>query len=158
MARILILHPQRSARKFLEEHASKHHDVTAVGDTRAAVKSIDRIRPQLVVAGLNGKRKDALELLRHLQQDRRKVPTIVVASAGDGMYEPLAMKLGASAFLEYPLEQGTFDQAVSKVITAEWTAKGAQPPVTDEEERGNLTELEADLNRRMQCFAGKNQV
>ncbi len=158
MARILILHPQRSARKFLEEHASKRHEVTAVSDVRSAVKWIERVRPAVVVAGLNGKRRDALELLRHLKLEGKKTPTIVVASAGEGVFEPVARKLGASAFLEYPMEQATFDQAVSKVISADWTAKGEQPPVTEEELGANLTELEAELNRRMQCFAGKNQV
>ena len=55
-------------------------------------------------------------------------------------------------------EQAVFDQAVSKVISADWSAKGEQPPITEEELQANLTELEAELNRRMQCFAGKNQV
>lgn len=158
MARILILHPQRSARRFLEEHARKHHEVSVVSDVSGAVKFIGRIRPQLVVAGIDGRRKDALELLRLLRQDRKKVLTIVVASAGEGRFEPLAMKLGASAFLEYPVEQAVFDQAVSKVISADWSAKGEQPPITEEELQANLTELEAELNVRMQCFAGKNQV
>lgn len=158
MARILILHPQRSARRFLEEHARKHHEVTVVSDVNGAVKFIGRIRPQLVVAGIDGKRKDALELLRLLRQDGKKVPTVVVASAGQGMFEPLAMKLGASAFLEYPVEQAAFDQTVSKVITAHWSARGEQPPISEEELKANITELEAELNLRMQCFAGKNQV
>ena len=53
MARILILHPQRSARKLLEERAGKHHEVSSVGDIRSALKLIDRVRPALVVAGQN---------------------------------------------------------------------------------------------------------
>lgn len=32
------------------------------------------------------------------------------------------------------------------------------PPLTAEEQKGNLSELEKKLNREMQCPAGKNQV
>lgn len=32
------------------------------------------------------------------------------------------------------------------------------PPISPEEQRANLTELEQELNRTMKCHAGKNQV
>lgn len=37
-------------------------------------------------------------------------------------------------------------------------AAGGAPPLTSEEQNGNLSEIEKDLNRRMVCPAGKNQV
>lgn len=158
MARILVLHCERAARKTLAEHAGKHHEVIAVSDVRGAIKSMARARPSVVVAGLDGKHREAIELLSHFKREGGQVPTIVVASAAAGAFEPVAMKLGAAAFVEYPVEQSTFDQTLSKVITSDWASKGQQPPITPEEERANLTELEAELNRRMQCFAGKNLV
>ncbi|MCP4247903.1 MAG: response regulator [bacterium] len=158
MARVLILHPERAARKTLEQHAGQNHQVTTAPDVRAAFKALAKTRPALVVAGLNGKRRDALEFLGQLKREGNKQPTIVVASDGGGLYEPLAMKLGAAAFLEYPVEQLTLDRAISKVLTADYSEKGDQPPVTDEERNANLTDLEADLNHRMKCFAGKNLV
>ena len=158
MARILILHPDRSARKVLERHVRDRHQVQTASDLRGALRSIGRNRPQLVVAGMNGQRTDAFELLRQMQREHTKLPTIVVASGGAGTYQAAAMKLGAAAFLEYPVEQQALNQAVTKTVTAEWTAKGKQPPITKEELSANLTELEAHLNRHMNCFAGKNQV
>ena len=158
MARILIIHPDRSARKHLEHLASPRHQVAVVSDLRTGLKALTKHSPQVVIAGLSAKRTDAFEFLRQQQQNSHRVPTIVVAAPDAGTYQPLAMKLGAAAFLEYPLEQSTFDEAVSKATTAEWASKGEQPPLTDEEARANLTELEADLNSRMECFAGKNLV
>jgi DNA-binding NtrC family response regulator len=158
MARILIMHPERSARKTLEQHAAQHHEVQAVGDLRRAMKSIAKHRPQLIVAGMNGKQTDAFELLRQMRLGGSRLPTIVVASGGAGAYQAVAMKLGAVEVLEYPLEARTLDQAISRTLSAEWSAKGAQPPITKEELKANLTELEDDLNRQMKCFAGKNQV
>jgi DNA-binding response OmpR family regulator len=158
MARVLILHPDRSARKRLEHHARDHHQITVVSDLRAGMRAMTKFQPQVVVVGLSAKKTDAFEFLRYQQRNGPAVPTIVVASSDAGSYQPLAMKLGAAAFLEYPLERAALDEAISKVTTAAWQAKGEQPPVTEEEAQANLTELEADLNRRMQCFAGKNLV
>jgi DNA-binding NtrC family response regulator len=158
MARLLILHPDRKARKALEGQARNHHQVSVVSKVSNALKAIEKSQPQVVVAGLDGKRKDGLELLGHLQREKKKVPTILVATAADGKFQAMAMKLGASAFLEFPVEQAALDHAISEAVNAEWADKGKQPPLTEEELNANLSELERELNRRMQCFAGKNQV
>ncbi len=158
MARVLIMHPDRSARKTLEQQAAGRHEVLTTTNLRGAINCIAKHRPQLVIAGLNGQHGDAFELLRRMQRENRKMPTIVVASGGSGAYQAVAMKLGAAAFLEYPVEQHAFNEAIAATVTAEWTAKGEQPPITDEELNANLTELEDQLNRHMKCFAGKNQV
>jgi FixJ family two-component response regulator len=158
MARILIMHPERSARKTLEAHASQHHHVQSVSSLRGALKCVVKARPQVAVVGLNGQRSDAFEFLRHMQRTGTRLPTIVVASGRSGAFQAMAMKMGAVAFLEYPVEQQALNQTITKTVTAEWTAKGEQPPITDEESAANLTELEEELNRHMRCFAGKNQV
>ena len=158
MARVLIIHPERSARRTLEQHAGSHHQVAVTSDLRTGLKAMTKFRPQVVVVGMNGKRRDALELLAHMQRTKVTTPTIVVASSEAGMYQSAAMKLGAASFLEYPMEKEAFSQAVSQVTTADFAAKGEQPPITQEELEANLTELEEALNRRMQCFAGKNLV
>ncbi len=158
MARILIMHPGRAARKTLEEHASQHHLVQTVSDLRGALKYVSKARPQLAVVGLNGQGGDAFEFLRQMKRSGTKLPTIVVGAGRSGAYQAIAMKLGAVAFLEYPVEPQVLSQTITKAVTAEWSAKGEQPPLTDEELAANLTELEADLNQRMRCFAGKNQV
>ena len=158
MARVLIIHPERSARRTLERHAGSHHQVSVTSDMRSGLKALAKFRPQVVVVGMNGKRRDALELLAHMQRNKLTTPTIVMAAPEAGMYQAAAMKLGAACFLEYPIERDAFEQAVAQVTTADFTSKGEQPPVTQEELEANLTELEAGMNRRMQCFAGKNLV
>lgn len=158
MARILIMHPDRTARKALEKQAGSSHEVQSVADVRAAAKALAKKRPGVVVAGLNGKKTEAFELLRQMQQSPSRVPVIMVATGRAGSYQSTAMKYGAADFLEYPFEPHTFQEAVAKALTGSYTEKGGQPPLTREELTANLTELEQDLNRRMQCFAGKNQV
>jgi hypothetical protein len=77
---------------------------------------------------------------------------------GAGVMQSAAMKLGAAAFLEYPFEPEVLNQAVAKALQCDFDARGAMPPVSEEELEANLTELETNLNRQMRCFAGKNLV
>lgn len=158
MARILIVHSDRSARRFLESAASRHHEVNAVSDLSKGVQAINKQRPGLIIAGLDVGKKEALELLRAMKRSDVAVPVVVVGMAGAGPMQPAVMKLGAAAFLEYPFEPEALNRAVSKALQTDVDARGEISPITREEAHANLTELEAELNRKMQCFAGKNQV
>lgn len=158
MARILIIHGDRSARKVLEAAASPHHEARSVSDLSKGISAINKQRPRLVIVGLDVHKKDGLELLRAMKRSHVSVPTIVIGMAGSGLMQPAVMKLGASAFIEYPVEPAVLEQAISRALQTDVDARGQQPPITPEEAEANLTELEAELNRRMQCVAGKNQV
>ena len=158
MGRILIVHSDRSARRFLETAAARHHEVQAVADLGKGIHAINKQHPALIIAGLDVSTKDALEILRALKRSGVAIPVIVVGMTGAGMMQSAVMKLGAAAFLEYPFEPPVLDQAVAKALQCDFDARGAMPPISDEELQTNLTELEVDLNRRMRCFAGKGLV
>ncbi len=83
MARILILHPDRSARKVLERHIRDRHQVQTASDLRGALRSIGRNHPQLVVAGMNGQRTDAFELLRQMQRELSRSRMITAVADAD---------------------------------------------------------------------------
>ncbi len=158
MAQILVIHSDRSARKLLEKRGTNHHEVTLTKNIAQGLLSLSKVRPDLIVVGLDAKKKEALELLRQLKYAKTDVPTIVVGAAGAGALQPVAMKLGAAAFVEYPVEQHTFDQAVSKALQQDKDIHGTIPPITEEELQSNISEVENSFNRQMKCFAGKNQV
>jgi len=158
MARILIIHGDRSARKAFEAAAAPHHEVQSVGDLSKGISAINKQRPRLIIVGLDVHKKDGLELLRAMKRSHVSVPTIVIGMAGSGVMQPAVMKLGASAVLEYPVEPSVLEQAIARALQLDVDARGEQPPITSEEARANLTELEVEFNRRMKCVAGKNQV
>jgi FixJ family two-component response regulator len=158
MARILIIHSDRSARRFLEAHASGLHEINCVGDLAKGIHAINTQRPALIIAGLDVHKREALELLRAMRRNGTKIPTIVVGEAAAGVMQPEVMRLGAAAFLEYPMEPSVIDQAVAKVLHTDVEAEDGLPPITREEKEANLTDLESELNRKMRCFAGKNLV
>ena len=158
MARILIAHSDRSARKHLEAYAAVHHQVTVAANAGHALKVIAAKKPDLILAGFDSHRREALEILRTLRQQRIHIPTIVLAAGGAGVYQAQVMSAGASEFLEYPIEPAALDQAISKVLQRSRDDYGQQPAISEEEAGANLTAMEKDLNRRMVCVAGKNQV
>ena len=158
MARILIVHSDRTARKFLIGRSEVHHEVRAVDNLGRAMKSISSFRPNLILAGLNGRRTEGLDLLHSMKRARIALPVVICADASAGALQPMAMKLGARAFLEYPMEPEALDRAISEAMFGKRDAALSAPPVTREEARRNLSELEQEMNQRMVCFAGMNQV
>lgn len=158
MARILVVHPDDGPRAFLEARARRHHDALSVRDVASAIKSLTKYRPELILAHASAKRPDALDLLKQLKREGAAVPVIVVAETSGLPLQPSAMKLGASDFVEYPVEQETLDKAISNSLQRDKDAHGRIPPICDEEAAANLSDLETSLNKRMECFAGKNQV
>lgn len=158
MSRVLLVHSDKSARALLESRAAVHHETRSVENLALTMKMITTFRPDIILAGLDAKKAEALDLLRYLKRNRIDIPTILVGMAGSAIMQPLAMKLGAAAFVEYPIEQASLDQAISKALQIDKDAHGGIPPISHEELTSNLSELEKNLNRHMVCFAGKNQV
>jgi DNA-binding NarL/FixJ family response regulator len=158
MSRVLVIHAERGARRFLEARSAIHHQTQCVDNLSAGMKAVAAFRPDVIMCGLDGKKGEALDLLRYLRRNRIDIPVLVVAVSGAGIYQSLAMKLGAAGFVEYPIEQDALDQALSKALQSDKDAHGTVPPITREELNANLSELEKQLNRHMSCFAGKNKV
>lgn len=158
MAKILVVHADKTTRHVLEAFASLHHHVSVVEDLRQAARHLGKHPPDLILVGLEVRKKEAIQLLYYLRREDLNIPTVVIAGPGAGIHQVLAMRIGAAAFLEYPIERDTLNQTISQSLQAAKEAKGEVPPITEEEANANLTELERNLNRHMQCFAGKNQV
>lgn len=136
------------------------YDVAIAGDCGAGVKAIRAQRPDLILAGLEGRNGDAMVMLRHFRDNGIRIPLIVMAGRAAGLHQQSAMKLGAKAFLEYPVEEPRLLAAVEAALAGSNGSSGGKgiPAVTDEEANANLTELEKRLNREMKCFAGRNLV
>ncbi len=155
---IVIVHSDKQTRSYLETICAVHHQVSSAGDIKSGIKLILQVKPAVVLVGLDSKKKEALQLMRYMKAYGSTIPVIVVVGRGAATLQMAAVKAGAKAFLELPVEQDRLDREVSKVLQAGVDLTDSLPPITDEEEQANLTELETRLNRRMKCPSGKNQV
>lgn len=157
-SKIVIVHSDKHIRKALEALCSVHHEPIALPDVKSGLKMILKISPALAVVGLDSQKKEALQLLRYMKSYGSVVPVIVVAGRGAGALQMQAMKAGAKGFLEYPVDQSRIDREISRVLQTTLDVTDSIPPITEEEEDANRTEMERTLNRRMKCHVGRNQV
>jgi len=84
MARILVVHGERGPRKFLVSRAEVHHEVIGVDNLARAMKTVSTFRPALMIAGLDGKKGEAFDLLRYLKRNAIDLPVILSGKAGAG--------------------------------------------------------------------------
>ncbi|MBI4580078.1 MAG: hypothetical protein HY718_10275 [Planctomycetes bacterium] len=156
MARILLIHHDKPTREFLK-HQAADHEVVAPKDLKSAMRQLVEVPPEVVVVGQDGQ-EEGLKLLRWMRQNVLATPVIVLLGRGGIRHRPAVMKLGAAATLDLPVDRGRLNRQVDAVLAAARQAAAGPPPITEEELDANLSVLETALNRKMVCFAGRNQV
>ena len=158
MARVLVINHNTEILRHLAKNLENHHEFMAIDNLLTGVKHLPKIVPDVVVVGQDKKKKEGLRLLRYLRTNAIRVPVIVVLSAGGGAWQPMLMKLGAKRLLEHPVDEDELNEAILAAVKGRAEELAGPRPITNEELRSNLTVLETTLNKKMKCFAGKNQV
>lgn len=158
MTNVLVIHYEKSIRTILEALAKRGFHAESAKHVKAGIKQMLSRKPDVIVVGYDSKKREALQLLRYMKDQRIDTPVVVVVTRGGGAYQQQMMKKGAKGFIEYPIDQDRFNQAIESAIQAGEQEKAGPPPITVEEEQANLSDLERRLNQQMACFAGKNQV
>ncbi|UCD27593.1 MAG: response regulator [Planctomycetota bacterium] len=158
MPKLLIIHNNRSVRSSLEKLGGDQYDVTSAKDLLTGIKSMIKVRPDVIVVGHEPKTKEGIKLLRYMRDNTLKTPVILVLSQANEAVQTEALRLGAKGFMEFPVDGDDFFRVLVKARKAKSVSFAPPPPVTDEELNSNLSMLEHKLNRKMKCFAGQNQV
>lgn len=158
MPKVLVIHHDDAVRSRLQDMMKRRHDVTSIKELVAGAKEIARSRPDVIVVGQDLQREEGTRLLKYLRDNQLKLPVVVIAMRGAGSHQPIAMKLGARAFIEFPVDEVRLEETIAEAQRAQVAALASPPPITSEEQAGNLSTLERQLNARMKCFAGRNQV
>ena len=158
MAKVLVIHHDASVRAILESLARQSHHVECAKDLKSGIRQMVRSKPDVILVGHDASKKEGFRLLRYMKINVLSTPVVVVVSRGAGVLQPALVKLGAKAFVEYPLDHSRLEEALASALKAAEAARGGPPPISEEELQGNLSVLERQLNQRMKCFAGRNQV
>ena len=98
-------------RTFLEEHA----DIEVVGEAGDGVDTVDGVRetqPDVLVLDLSMPRLDGLEVIRLLQMQAPDVRIVVASGFTAARLAPLALELGATAYLEKGIAAEDLREAV----------------------------------------------
>ncbi len=111
----LIVDDEPIARKVLREELELISDVEVIGeaaDGAAALETIGREHPDLVLLDLQMPAMGGLEVVRHLKRGKR-LPVIVVVTAHDE-YALEAFEAGAIDYLLKPVRQERLSEAVDR--------------------------------------------
>ena len=158
MPKLLLIHKERSVCSALGELVNGRFEVSSAKDLSSGVKSMAKIKPDVIIVGHEPKKKEGLRFLRYMRDNNKSTPVVVMVSGGGGDIQLRAMKMGARGFFEYPVEGERLVKILLRAIRAKKISFAAPPPVTDKELNSNLSMLETELNGKMKCFAGRNQV
>jgi DNA-binding NtrC family response regulator len=158
VARVMVIHHDRSTRGSLEALIQGRHQVEGARDLVSGIRQMARQKPDAIIVGQDRQKGEALRLLRYMRDHVLKIPVVVAVSRGAGSVQPALLKLGARQIVEYPVDEQRLTSAIEEAMQAHKAVQAGPPPLTAEELNGNLSVLETQLNKSMKCFAGQNQV
>ncbi|TMA46011.1 MAG: response regulator [Deltaproteobacteria bacterium] len=117
--RILIVEDFADSRDmYIEFLEAQGFEVVGAEDGLAALKSIEKVRPDIVVLDVALPKLDGLSVLRRLRADPRyaKLPVLTLSASLGTDYQKMAMAAGATVALEKPLLPDELLEAVRKAL------------------------------------------
>ena len=116
-AKVLIVDDDAASRRLLEVRLRSLECSTAqVSDGEAALNSISRKPPDLMLLDLNMPRMGGMELLNKLKQSGADFPVIVITAHGSVDLAVEAIKAGAYDFLPKPFDPNHLEIVVRKAL------------------------------------------
>ena len=91
-------------------------EVTAFSAGQAAIEALGRTRPMLVLLDLILPGMDGIEVLRRIREVAPEVAVVMVSGQGTIKAAVDALKLGASDFLEKPVNQARIEAALTRAL------------------------------------------
>jgi len=158
VANVLIVDRDKLELQALEATLATKHQALAFRKAREGLKSIVESQPDVIVAKLEKRGGPAIEILQFLKDSRRRIPTVVLVPLEAAERKSDAVKLFAKLFVKSPAPRQDLFQAIESALAHEATGAEKPPPLTPIEERSNLTQLCRELNSRVKCGIGRNQV
>ncbi len=121
MSRILLADDSPQALRLAEQILiAQGFEVVSVTDGGTALRRLDDVNPDLLIADVYLATRNAFELARFLrsQQKYRQLPVIFAAAPTDDFNEQDATNAGADLILRKPFEASALLSAVQKLIEA----------------------------------------
>ena len=134
------------ARLYLKREGFR---VESVGDGRAALEMVSRLKPALVVLDIMLPEIDGMEVCRRLRAENNPIPIIMLTARDEDMDKVLGLEMGADDYLTKPFNPHELSARV-KAILRRWerAAQVASSPL-------HLADLVIDPARREVTVNGK---
>ncbi|MBF0231687.1 MAG: response regulator transcription factor [Desulfamplus sp.] len=112
--KIMLVEDHPIFRLGLAELINQEEDLVACGtatDVDEAIKEIEKLDPDLVIADISLKNSDGIDLVRHVKKHSRDIPVLVLSMHDEYLYAQRALHAGARGYI---MKQ----EAMESVVTA----------------------------------------
>ncbi len=134
------------ARLYLEREGFR---VQGVGDGRAALEAISRLRPAVMVLDLMLPQVDGLEVCRRLRAENSPLPILMLTARDEDVDKILGLEMGADDYLTKPFNPRELVARVKAILRrTERSAQHGGPPIY-------LGDLVIDPDRREVTASGQ---
>ncbi|GAB5442644.1 MAG: hypothetical protein Fues2KO_29930 [Fuerstiella sp.] len=142
-------------RKYLKDDGFQQFE--SITDSTTAIESFRAERPDLILLDLHMPQVDGFEVLRQVRRDNRtkETPVIVLTASRDKDAKVQALKLGASDFLEKPIQPRELLARVHNTLLAKAHVDMLKDYSSrlEYEVQARTTELMASRREAVQCLA-----
>jgi len=114
---VFIVDDEASIRKAVTRTLRELNvQVAAFGSAKECLARISNGQCHLLITDIKMPEMDGIELLRHVKEAAPWLPVLMVTGFGDVPLAVKALKMGASDFVEKPLERDRFLASVKKLL------------------------------------------
>jgi DNA-binding response OmpR family regulator len=116
LAKILVVDDEPKILKVVEHSLRREgHEICTAADGEAAVQTVERIKPDLVVLDLMLPKMDGFEVCRKIKS-RRDVPIIILSARGDEVDKIMGFTLGVDDYQTKPFSPAELALRVKAVL------------------------------------------
>ena len=114
---VFVVDDEESVRRVISRTLKELDvEVASFGSGKECLKSISKRPCHLLIADVMMPEMNGIELLDRVKEQAPWLPVLMVTGFGDVPLAVKALKMGASDFVEKPLERGSFLTAVKKLL------------------------------------------
>ena len=111
--RVLAIDDEPAILDIIREHLQGRYDVETVEFATAAIRELEKARPDLVLLDINMPGVDGLQLLKFLKRSRMTMPVIVITANASSQVAAKCLEEGAFAYLPKPISLSYLDHLVA---------------------------------------------
>ncbi|MEZ4864859.1 MAG: response regulator transcription factor [Caldilineaceae bacterium] len=117
---LFVIEDQPAIRAVYRHYIARESNLQIVGEAmtgKEALRLLQEHKPDIILLDLSLPDTSGLELLKILKQLYPQIPVLVVSGQDETIYGPLALKAGASGYVEKSHVIGVLPQAISKIVS-----------------------------------------
>ena len=154
--RILIIEDEPDIQELINFNLERKRYLVDINDSgEEALKTIDKINPDLILLDIMLPGIDGLEILKELKSSKntRKIPVIIISALSEEADIVAGLELGADDYLSKPFRPRELTARIKALLR-----RNTENETNDESQRIKIHNIEIDLIRHKVKIDGKKAI